>query len=154
MKSIIFNQTDIENKYREAKSALLDINNINFINYPNSDLESFDKNNQSLLKTISGNDIVYCIWSGNSQISMNPKYIGHTAGKTSRQRIRNHLTSKHKKTGAQLERVKKELEQGRYIGLTYIIIEPAYMRTSLEEWLLAQPSINLKWNQIGRTIKS
>ena len=149
-----FNRIEIEKSFLKAKSLLLDNTNINHIKFLNFDHLSFDEQNQELLKIISGNDIVYCIWSGISIKTLEIKYIGHTAGKTARQRIRNHLTSKHDKTGAQLEKVKYVLSNKGYIGLTYIVVEPAYMRKSLEEWLISNLSEQLEWNQIGRAKKS
>ena len=148
-----FNRKEIETSFEKVKNILLDYNNFIHIKYFNFDHKTFDKLNQELLKAISGNDIVYCIWSGESMTTLIPKYIGHTAGKTSRQRIRNHLTSKHDKTGAQLEKVKYVLSKKGYIGLSFVIVEPAYMRKSLEEWLIDNLSRQLEWNQIGRTNK-
>lgn len=150
---INFDINEIEKSFQKTKSILLDTNNINYIKYHNFDHLSFDECNQELLKTISGNDIVYCIWCGKSIKALKTKYIGHSAGKTARQRIRNHLISKNKKTGAQLEKVKTVLSDKGNIGLSFVVVKPAYMRKSLEEWLISNLSTQLEWNQIGRTNK-
>jgi hypothetical protein len=150
MKKIEFNKNDIEKIFKLAEKKLFDAKNIKVINYPKFDHSSFDINNQDLLNATSGNPIVYCIWTGKTPDSLLKKYIGHAGKDIARQRIRNHLTKKHERTGSQLEKVINQLNSKNYIGISMVTIEPAYMRKALEDWLIEKNSETLEWNNIGR----
>lgn len=150
MNLIEFNKIDIEKAFIKAEGSLLHKDHIHAVNYTGYDLSSFDNNNQELLKSIAGKSIVYCIWTGKSKEDLNPKYIGHAKGSIARQRIRNHLTRCNTRTGAQLQKVSATLSLKRLIGLSFLVIEPDYMRGALEEWLIKGNAEKLEWNKIGR----
>jgi len=146
MTTIEFDKVYIESKFEEAEKQLLDANNLYSIHYENFDVTTFDKHNSTLLNAISGKSIVYCLWIGESYNSLHPKYIGHANRTISRQRMRAHLTKKNKATGSQLDKITLYLREKKYFGLTYLIIEPSYMRKSLEDWLINKNSKFLDWN--------
>ncbi|MBC5992419.1 GIY-YIG nuclease family protein [Pontibacter cellulosilyticus] len=150
MQKIYFDYKSIEAIFEQAEEALFDKSNVLPITYTNFDCTTFDKYNKDLLGKISGNSIVYCIWTSKDAVDYNPKYIGHAGKNISRQRIRNHLTKKDSATGAQLENIKNQLLNNNSIGLSYLIIEPAYMRKALEDWLIDKNSFKLDWNNIGK----
>lgn len=147
---IEFNQNYIEEIFKSAQEFLFNKVNINHIKYIDFDHNTFDINNKVFLETISKKSIVYCLWSGENITSFEPKYIGHSEGKTTRQRLRNHLTKKNERTGAQLLNIIDELKLDKLIAVSYVVIEPSYMRKSLEEWLIDQDSDTLLWNRIGK----
>ncbi|WP_161890080.1 hypothetical protein [Pontibacter russatus] len=150
MNNIAFNYRLIEETFDIAEKAILDKSNIVQIIYNDFDCTTFDSNNKATLDSLAGNAIIYCIWSGKTPADFSPKYIGHAGKLISRQRIRNHLSKKHLATGAQLDRIKLELENKNSIGLSYLIIEPDYMRKPLEDWLISKHSGLLEWNQVGK----
>lgn len=150
MNTISFNKEQIETVFHEAEIKLISKENINLIKYTSYDITTFDQNNKELLKSIAGKSIVYCIWVGESINNIQPKYIGHVHQKISRQRMRAHLTKKNLATGAQLENIKQELLKKNAIGLTFVVIDPIYMRKALEEWLIDKHSRNLVWNKSGK----
>lgn len=147
MKQYIFDKEFLENKFLEAENFLFDENNVYHIKYENFDKTTFDKLNSELLKAVSNKFIVYCLWLGNTQNDLKPKYVGHAKNTISRPRLRAHLTKKNKATGSQLEKITKCLEEKKCFGLTYLEIEPSYMRTSLEEWLINKNVETLEWNK-------
>jgi phage gp37-like protein len=147
MKYFEFDRNFIETKFSEAEDFLLDKQNVYAIKYDNFDASTFDRLNSELLKNVANKFIVYCLWLGDNSTDLKPKYIGHAKNTISRQRLRAHLTKKNKATGAQLDKIKKYLDEQKYFGLTYLIIEPSYMRTSLEEWLINKNIDKLEWNK-------
>lgn len=150
MGTVQFDRQGIEDVFYKAENILLDTKNLSVIKYFDFDHTTFDANNQELLNAIAGQPIVYCIWTGTSQSTLSPKYIGHAGSKISRQRVRAHLTKKNKATGAQLDRIKKVLKEKNCIGISTVTIEPAYMRKALEDWLIDKHSEILEWNAVGR----
>lgn len=147
MKIFEFDQVFIERKFTEAEIFLFDEKNVYAIKYENFDVSSFDKLNSELLKNVANKFIVYCLWMGNTPTDLKPKYVGHAKKTISRERLRAHLTKKNKATGAQLDKIRKYLGEKKYFGLTYLVIEPSYMRTSLEEWLINKNINKLEWNK-------
>jgi hypothetical protein len=146
-----FDRELLEEKFREAENFLLKLNNVSIIQFDDFNHESFDLQNQDFLNTIAQKPIVYCIWTGSTEEKLEHKYIGHVAKKYSRQRLRNHLTKKNKKTGAQLQNTILALKEKHVVGISYIITEPHYMRKALEDWLIEKHSNSLKWNKAGKT---
>ncbi|MGV0979656.1 hypothetical protein [Empedobacter falsenii] len=147
---IEFNQNYIEKIFKSAQEFILNKDNITHINYIDFDHNTFDYNNKDFLEGISKKSIVYCLWTGENIISLEPKYIGHSESKSTRQRLRNHLTKKNSKTGAQLLNIIEELKLKKIIAVSYVIVAPSYMRKSLEEWLIYQNGDRLLWNRIGK----
>lgn len=145
-----FDRDLLEEKFKEAEEVLLDRGNVSIIHYEDFNHESFDVHNQDFLKTISQKPLVYCIWTGTSNENLEYKYIGHVGKQYSRQRLRNHLTKKHKNTGAQLKNTILALKDKNLVGISYVITEPHYMRKALEDWLIDKYSKNLHWNKAGK----
>lgn len=73
------------------------------------------------------------------------KYIGQRKSKYIKDRLRQHLVKKHKKTGAQLERVNIELKDGNEIGIKLYAIQPDELRQFYEQKLLN--NIETLWNK-------
>jgi hypothetical protein len=141
------NKKEIEVIFQNANDELFNQKNIKVIKYSEYKHETFDKNNKPLLENISNKPIIYCIWTGSSIDDFSPKYVGCAASKYSRGRIRAHLAFKSEKTSSQLKAIKNEIEKEKIIGLSVIIIEPEYMRKSLEEWLIVNNFKKLEWNK-------
>ncbi len=150
MTTVKFKTDLIKLDFVRARDILMDLGNISIIKYIDFDHTSFDSNNQELLKAVSGQPIVYCIWVGKSKSTLKPVYIGHAGSKIARQRVRSHLTKKNERTGAQLNKIKKELKDKKCIGFSKVIIDPPYMRKALEDWLIENDSKILEWNLVGR----
>ncbi len=108
-----------------------------------------DKNNQSILNSIGRDAGVYAIWVKDS-MDMSLRYIGHTAGATARQRIRNHFINKDPRTASQLEHVNEELEKGSKVGVTFIAINPPELRLLIEELLVNELTDPRCWNKKSR----
>ena len=83
---------------------------------------------------------------------MNPSpiYIGHSSSSLAKQRLTNHFIKKDPRTGSQLERVKLAVLDDKQIGISFLKIEPDYMRKPLEEWLILRNREKLIWNIHGK----
>jgi len=147
MKAFVIDNLLIEKSFSQAEMLLFNTENIYQVKYEDFDVTTFDRLNKEMLKNISNKCVIYCLWQGATLQELKPKYIGHAKNTIARQRIRNHLTKKNKATGAQLEKVKSALISKTFLGLTYLEIEPDYMRTALEAWLLQRNSSVLEWNR-------
>ena len=150
MAEFTFNKTDLEQTFSKIKKRLFNSKEIHVIKYERKDTElNYTKNNGYFIDAIKGKPAVYCIWLGQeSSEKFVPVYIGHA--KKPRDRLRNHLSKKHEKTGAVLDKVKKEVKRDVAIGVTFVQIEPPYMRTAVEEWLIEEHSDILTWNERGK----
>jgi len=146
MEKIKFDKKEIEKIFIKAERILFNKKNVIEIIFNDFDHKTFDANNKVLLKSVSQKAIVYCLWSGTSIEKVSQKYIGHSSSKYSRTRIRSHLAYKSVKTSAKLDNIKEELKLKNCIGISFLIIEPEYMRRSLEEWLIEKYSQILSWN--------
>lgn len=148
---IDFDKDLIEEKFREAEAILLNKKNVSIIQYKDFNHTSFDDHNQDFLSGIEQKPIVYCIWTGNTSENLEYRYIGHVGKLYSRQRLRNHLTKKHVKTGAQLKNTILALKEKHVVGISFVVTEPHYMRKALEDWLIEKNSDKLNWNKAGKT---
>ena len=95
--TVNFDQDFIEEKFKEAADVLLDPRNVSIITYEKFNHETFDVHNKDFLNDIAQKPIVYCIWTGKTNETLEYKYIGHVGKQYSRQRLRNHLTKKTQK---------------------------------------------------------
>jgi len=148
---IEFDKNELENWFSRAEDILFDKSEIRIINYENKDcVTNFDKLNQKFLMDINKKSVVYCIWMGNCQEELKPIYVGHAKDTISKYRMIAHFSRKNKATGSQLEKIKIAINDDFILGATFIQIDPAYMRTSIEEWLIIKHSNKLIWNKNGR----
>lgn len=151
IQKIIFDKTELETLFCKVEEKLFNKDQIHIVNYDNKDcVLNFDKRNQKFLGDINNKSVVYCIWVGNSTDSLEPFYIGHAKETISKYRMIAHFSRKNKATGSQLEKIKKAIDEDLILGATFIEIEPAYMRTSIEEWLIIKYSKKLEWNRNGK----
>jgi len=74
------------------------------------------------------------------------KYIGQRKSKDIKARLRQHLIKKDYRTGAQLDKVTKCLNDNMDIGIKLFAIEPDELRQYYEEKLLKSIT-NLSWNK-------
>lgn len=148
-----------------VKRNILDPINIRCFSYPaelasvegvfnwDQHIKSIESNcdNKKILKEIASCHGVYAIHTrkqGTTKWSI--KYIGQTGGVGSRQRIRNHLITKHKQTGSKLELVKSAVSSGKEIGISFVEVDPFFLRHAVEEILIAQCGKQLLWNNRGK----
>ncbi len=95
---------------------------------------------------------MYCIWKSRYKDELTPVYIGQVKETISKYRMIAHFSRKNRATGSQLEKVKIAVNDGSILGVTFVEIEPGYMRTSIEEWLIIKYSEDLLWNKKGKTV--
>jgi hypothetical protein len=149
--NITFDKLTLEKMFSEVENQLFDQSKIRNIIYNNKDcVIDFDKNNKKFLDDINKKSVVYCIWVGKSPHDLNPIYIGHVYETISKQRMIAHFSRKNKATGSKLEKIKIAINDSQYLGATFIQIKPAYMRTSIEEWLIGKYADKLIWNINGK----
>ena len=147
-----FEHSEMEAMFKEVETLLFDKSKIRKIIYRNKDcVKDFDKNNKEFLNDINKKSVVYCIWLGASISDLRPFYIGHVFETISKQRMIAHFSRKNKATGSQLEKIKTAIEDNMILGATFVQIKPAYMRTSIEEWLIEKHA--LAWNIKGKRKK-
>lgn len=146
-----FDKSQLETMFDEVETLLFDKGKIRNIVYCNKDcVADFDKNNHEFLNDINKKSVVYCIWLGTTISELRPFYIGHVFETISKQRMIAHFSRKNKATGSQLEKIKVAVEDNMLLGVTFVQIEPAYMRTSIEEWLIEKHAKHLAWNIKGK----
>lgn len=146
MKHIEFNREQIEEIFHSAESSLFSESSICWLTYDNP----FNcLNTSEVISLVQNAPIVYCIWISDGLL---PKtvYVGHSSASLSRQRLINHFIRKDPRTGSQLERVKQAFSNAMLIGVSFLKIEPDYMRKPLEEWLISRNSERLVWNVHGK----
>lgn len=148
---IVFDSNYLVKIFKDAEAYLFDSSNISAVSFLDRDTVSdFNINNKELLDKLKDKNIVYCIWCGDSDSNIKPCYVGHVNQHGSRGRMVNHLSKSNKATGTKLKQIKEAVECGKIIGLTFLVIDPPYMRTALENWLIENNSRKLEWNKNGR----
>ena len=148
---VVFDRAQLEKMFSKVETFLFDKSKIrNIIYYDKDCITDFDKNNKEFLSDINNKSVVYCIWSGKSIHDLKPYYVGHVFETISKQRMIAHFSRKNKATGSQLEKIKKAIEENLVFGATFVQVEPAFIRTSIEEWLIEKHSDILAWNIKGK----
>lgn len=110
--------------------------------------ESLKSDNHEFLNSVHNHVGVYGIFTRDtSDTEWEIEYIGHSKGP--KQRIINHLFKKHEKTGAKLAKVKKAIEQGKQVGVSFVGIKPAELRRYVEMMLIND--LEPKWCIHGNT---
>ncbi len=104
--------------------------------------------NDKLLNSIHKKAGVYGIFTRKSPKSKwVVKYIGHTT--YAKQRIANHLFTKHERTDAKLPEVKSAIKNGQDIGISFVEIKPAELRRYVEMMIIAH--LQPDWCRHGRS---
>lgn len=88
---------------------------------------------------------IYGLLTKTSNSKWELRYVGQRKSKDITQRLRQHLITKHSKTGSQLEKVKKELKTDLQIGVKLISVMPNELRHYYEVKLL-QDIKTIDWN--------
>jgi hypothetical protein len=105
--------------------------------------------NEKLLKRASGSANLYAIFTATCDAATPClRYIGKTTKSLARQRIRNHLFSKHEKTGSKLAQVQAHTCGGGTVEIAWVGIEPESLRNYLEEELIRRHP-EADWNGAG-----
>jgi len=88
-----------------------------------------------------GDKNIYAIYENDILV-----YIGKTKSNLAKERLKNHLFYKHKKTGSKLKYVKKAIQKNYTIDISSIYITPESLRNYIEEELIIQhkPSWNIQ----------
>ncbi|EPE6797862.1 hypothetical protein ACSKZ4_004574 [Vibrio alginolyticus] len=126
--------------------------NHSVVQYPRNsvsswNVKSIEEENEALLNSVSGSANIYAIFElADNNDKPTLKYIGKTTRRLARQRLRNHLITKHAKTGAKLESVKDLVRRGHTIKIAYLPIEPESLRNYVEEELIFLNK-SAEWNR-------
>jgi hypothetical protein len=146
MEKVTFDRDQIEEVFKRAESSLFSESNMLWIAY---ETPFTCRNCPEVIDQVHNVPIVYCIWISDGS-GPKPVYVGHSSASLSRQRLINHFIKKNPRTGSQLDRVMKAVSEGKLVGISFLSIEPDYMRKPLEEWLIARNSDKLIWNIHGK----
>jgi len=146
MEKFVFDRDQIEEVFKKAESSLFSDRNIHWLTY---ELPFSFRNSSEVIDAVHKIPIVYCIWISDGSEPV-PVYVGHSSASLSRRRLINHFVDKHDKTGAQLKKVQEAVSDGKQIGISFLKIDPDYMRKPLEEWLISRNSGKLVWNIHGK----
>lgn len=152
--TIIFNQkTELEKFLEECEKYLFDKENKREIIYNQEwDVTEIKNTNKDLLDSIGKiKPNIYAIFATeNKNAEFELKYIGQTNSQGARTRLTNHLITKNHKTGAKLEKVKRVVNSGGRIKISFIAIEPESLRHYIEEELIKKYKNKLSWNTQGK----
>lgn len=146
MERIEFDQEQIEKIFKRAEINLFSESIFHWLSY---EMPFNCLNGKEVINQVYKVPMVYCIWISDGS-PPRPVYVGQSSSSYSRQRLINHFLRKHKKTGAQLEKVMKAVENGNKIGVSFLRIEPPYMRKPFEDWLISNNRDKLIWNIHGK----
>ncbi len=148
--------TELEAAATKAGDILLDQKRVVKIAYeadPNSWLtqrmkESRQLNRASLKALLVEGGNVYALWSRDQGTDYwRLQYIGQRKSKGIRERLCQHLFSKDRRTGAQLENVQMCLKNDQDIGVSVVHVAPDEVRSAIEELLIKSNKPN--WNVHG-----
>ena len=139
-----------KHKFDAFGNQLLNVELIYTVHHNFNNLETCLLKNETLLKSVSSRNIIYCIWQTNEIGKFEKVYIGQSNANGARARIRNHLFKKTGNTKSKLEYVKKAVSQKKQIGFTFIEVKPAFFRAAIEEYLIQKYSDTLPWNEVGK----
>ena len=114
-----------------------------------------DLRNNSLPDTLGLNPInLYALWSRKKgEGKWHLQYIGQRSAKHGWARVKQHLFHKPAGTESKLQRVREALESGHEFGVTYLLVEPDYLRLSVEDEVIRQVTEKngaLPWNKRSR----
>jgi hypothetical protein len=147
--------TDLEKKFGDIMKHLFNESNFHKINCKDiNDIASYRENNPDFIQAVKGEvAAVYCIWrQQKAQEKFDLVYVGQA--KNIRDRMRNHLSYKGEGTNSKLEEVQRAVGGGETIGVTFVKIDPPYMRTAVEGWLIREIAKTgekvLLWNKRGK----
>jgi hypothetical protein len=96
---------------------------------------------------------LYAIWSREVGSAWVLQYIGQRSSKFGWSRVRQHLFHTPGGTQSKISLVREALASGQEIGVTGILVEPDFLRLSLEDELIRQvtrQSGALPWNRRSR----
>ncbi|MFY2825602.1 hypothetical protein [Ruegeria sp. MALMAid1280] len=136
---------ELEAAATNAGDILLDQKRVVKIDYrgdPNNCLtqrmkESRQLNKASLATLLVEGGNVYALWSKDQGTGYwQLRYIGQRKSKGIRERLCQHLFSKDRRTGAQLENVQMCLENNQDVGVSVIQVTPDEVRSAIEELLI------------------
>lgn len=97
------------------------------------------ENVAALNKLFVGEKNIYAIWLKQPEDSeWQLMYIGQRKTSACRQRVRQHLFSAPMGTESKLKRVQDAVRGGHEIALSAILVQPDYMRRSIEEALIVR----------------
>lgn len=151
---------DFNKLVRRCKSLLFKQNDIIPIRYSSHKKnirervkESRNINKEAISKLVNNGANIYALWIKRAKGKWELKYIGQRKESGIRERLCQHLFSKHKKTGSQLEKIKREVRENHKIGVSCIRVVPDAMRSSVEEGLISRHKGQLLWNT-HNTMKS
>ena len=142
----------LEKFVSKVDSYLKDSKNQKLVTYPKESINPWnesqiDEKNDDLLSSLSGVANIYAIFVLRKGANLpDLKYIGKTTKKLARQRLRNHLITKHALTGAKLADIKNEVKNGNQIKISFVSIEPESLRNYVEEELINN-NRNSSWNR-------
>lgn len=115
--------------------------------------ESKNINKEAISKLVNNGANIYALWVKRAKGRWELKYIGQRKESGIRERLCQHLFSKHKKTGSQLENIIREVGENHKIGVSCIRVVPDAMRSSVEEGLISEHKDSPLWNT-HNTMKS
>lgn len=140
---------ELDNFITNANNKLIDQSRIIEITYDNGNTADSKAGNVGRIQgLINGGANIYAIWSRSSNEEWGIKYIGQRSTDKLLQRINQHLFMVSEGTSSKLKQVEVELMNNRKIGLSAILVEPNYLRLSVESELirLNKPCWNVHGN--------
>jgi hypothetical protein len=75
------------------------------------------------------------------------KYIGQRKATEFQNRMREHFSKHHEKTGSQLKHINGAIKDGKDIGVKFLGVQPDGLRKYYEEELINHFSKDLEWNK-------
>ena len=150
---------DLSSFIKDCETDLLDGTPIEFF-YPDEckgDLATLDsfakfagdikKLNDKTLRSLRGKANVYAIFErAGCDGSWSVVYVGKSKRNEMRTRIQNHLISKNKKTGAKLNNVIEAIQDGKSIGVNFILVEKESLREFIEQSIFTNRKEKSWWN--------
>lgn len=144
-------EADLCDLLERCRKALLDSDPVPVMY---DDLIDLRKN--QLPDSIRNSDInIYAIWTRqNDSAGWRVQYIGQRSSRHGWSRVQQHLFHKPAGTQSKLDLVRDAIASGLQIGITGILVEPDFLRLSIEDELIRRETRQkgaLPWNRRSRS---
>jgi len=133
-------------EYNKVLKYFIDTTNVLNVTVKNKNSLEIDFNIiRAFIENMPTKPNIYGLLTKTSNSQWKLRYVGQRKSKDITQRLRQHLITKHSKTGSQLEKVIKELKNDVQLGIKLISVMPDELRHYYEEKLLRDIK-TLDWN--------
>ncbi|MCA6437401.1 MAG: hypothetical protein IM600_03720 [Bacteroidetes bacterium] len=123
-------------------------NIIDVVHLPSDKSGKIDYDNlKKLISELKFTPNIYAFYiKENKSKAWHLKYIGQRSSKEFKNRMREHFSKHHEKTGSKLKQINAAIKEGKDIGVKFLGVQPEGLRKYYEEELINHFHKDLEWN--------